>query len=65
MPSSPRAERLGALDEARLGVARRLVLFVEPGIELATVLVEGGARIAESLPQLLAGALGQAGPVAW
>ncbi len=37
------------------------MLFVEARVELTAVLVEGGPRIAESLPQLLAGGLGQTG----
>ena len=55
-----RRERLGLLDETRLAVANALVRLVELGVELAAVLVDRRARVAESLPELLRGRLRQA-----
>src|SRR5205085_4625364 len=54
-----RSERLGPLDQLGLAVADGLVSLVELGVELAAVAVDGGASVAEPLPQRLRGRLGK------
>ena len=60
MPSSPFGASASAFSTRRgLAVADALVRLVELGVELAAVLVERRASVAEALPELLAGRLRQ------